>query len=171
MATETIPELPTPPQQTPAEFSQEFKENWMNVRLAHEGLMIEDIQKRNLKVHELADAVRHGTVGKPAPASSPAGAEDVGVKIGNKEFHYHIQTTQAAQANTSTSAPEASPQVAGTTNKLGKLAAAAALIGAGGIGVAGVNMAIDYLNKPAPVVTQPAVDTDTDTNSKLRFED
>jgi len=141
----------------------------MNVRLAHEGLMLGDIQKRNLKVHELADAVRNGTIGKPAQTAAPAEGDDVGVSIGNKQYHYHYQTTQAAQANTTT-APEAAPMASGSST-LAKVAAGAALLGAGGIGTVGLGLAIDYLTKPSPpAVTQP-IDTDTDTNSKLRFED
>jgi len=164
MAETTNP--PTPTEQTPAQWNEEFKEHWMNLRLAHEGLMLEDIQKRNLKVHELADAVRNGTIGKPA--SAPTEGDDVGVSIGNKQYHYHYETTQAAQANTTTT--EASPAMK-ATNTLGKIAAGAALLGAGGIGTVGIGMAIDYFTRPSPpVVVQPA-DTDTDTNSKLRFED
>ncbi len=163
-------ELPTDPtQQTPAQFNEEFKENWMNVRLAHEGLMLEEIQKRNLKVHELADAVRTGTVGKASQPSAPAAeGEDVGVSIGNKHYHYY-QTSQAAQANTTTT--EAAPMAAAQpTSTLAKVAAGAALLGAGGIGTLGLGMALDYLTNPSPpVVTQPA--PDTDTNAGLRFKE
>lgn len=60
------------------------------------------------------------------------------------------------------------PQVAQQgSNWTGKLAAAAALLGAGGIGSLFTTLALNYANKPeAPQVVQPS-DTDTDTTATI----
>ena len=159
--TAEIPEAPAPPDDLP--WKEELLQQWMQTRLAHEAMMLDKIQQQNKRVLELADAARTGTIGKESAASTEG--DDMGVSIGNKEYHYHYENAQ--QANSTT---EASPAMK-ATNTLGKIAAGAALLGAGGIGALGIGMAVDYLTKPSPpVVVQPA-DTDTDTNSKLRFED
>lgn len=174
MATETTAELPNPPETTPEQFKQEFKENWMNSRLAHEGLMLEEVQRRNRATHAMAKFAATADVAQLVKDLSPDATEgdDVGVSIGNKTFIYH--TAQAAQANTTTQAPEAAPLAASnTTNTLGKLAAAGALLGAGGLGAVGAGLAIDYLTKPdpAPIVQPVQPGIDTDTNAGLRFKD
>jgi hypothetical protein len=173
MPTETTAELPNPPETTPDQFKQEFKENWMNARLAHEGLMLEEVQRRQRATHALAKFAATANVDELVKDLSPSATEDdgVGVSIGNKTYVY--TTAQAAQGNT-TSTVEASPQVgSSTTNTLGKLAAGAALLGAGGLGTLGAGLAIDYLTRPdPPAVVQPAQPgIDTDTNAGLRFKD
>lgn len=178
MATETTTELPTPPETTPDQFRQEFKENWMNTHLAHEGLMLEDVQRRNRATHAMAKFAATADVAQLVKDLEPDATEgdDVGVSIGNKTFIYN--TSQAAQeTNTATTqAPEASPQVAtpqaSTTNTLGKIAAGAALAGAGGLATLGAGAVINYLTQPSPpVVAQPAAGMDTDTNAGLRFKE
>ncbi len=161
---ETTAELPPPPTPEDLPWKEELLQQWMQARLAHEGMMLDKIQQQNKRVLELADAARTGTIGKESAASTEG--DDMGVSIGNKEYHYHYENAQ--QANSTTT--EASP-VAKASSTLAKAAAAAALVGAGGIGVVGVNMAIDALTRPdpSPVIVQPA--TDTDTNAGLRFKD
>lgn len=170
---ETTAELPTPPDwdQTPEEFSQEFKQQWMQTHLAHQGMMLDKIQRQQAIVEATARFAATGDSAQLAKEITPQGVEDaeMGVSIGNKEYHVHNYPSSPV-TNTTTTTTEASP-VAKASSTLAKAAAAAALVGAGGIGVVGVNMAIDALTRPdpSPVIVQPA--TDTDTNAGLRFKD
>lgn len=173
--TTTPPELPLPPDwnQTPEEWNEEFKRNWMNTRLGHEGFMLEKIARQQAIVEANARFAATGDSSQLAKEITPTEIEGdgMGVSIGNKEYHVHYEMP-ASNTNTTTSTVEATPQVgSSTTNTLGKLAAAGALLGAGGLGTLGAGLAIDYLTKPEPtVVVQPA-QQDTDTNAGLRFKE
>jgi len=164
------PELP--PELSEAEdWREDVKKEACGLWLAHRGLDVKRVQQNNaiaLATIKFSATGDRAQLAADIERAATMDASDMGVNIGNKEIHYHYSTAQAAQANTTTT--EASPAMK-ATNTLGKIAAGAALLGAGGIGTVGIGMAIDYFTRPSPpVVVQPA-DTDTDTNSKLRFED
>lgn len=167
------PELP-PELVEPEDWREETKKEVVGLWLAHRGLDVKRVQQNNaialatIKFSATGDKTQ---LAADIERAATMDASDMGVSIGNKEVHYHYSTAQAAQANTTTTtAPEAAPMATGSST-LAKVAAGAALLGAGGIGTLGLGMALDYLTKPSPpAVTQP-IDTDTDTNSKLRFED
>jgi hypothetical protein len=165
------PELPPELLET-EDWRDDVKKEACGLWLAHRGLDVKRVQQNNaiaLATMKFAATGDKATLAADIERAATMDASDMGVSIGNKEVHYHYSTAQAAQANTTTTT-EASP-VAKASSTLAKAAAAAALFGAGGIGVVGVNMAIDALTRPdpSPVIVQPA--TDTDTNAGLRFKD
>lgn len=171
MASESTTQTPEVPEGfTEPMTLDELVKHWAAMRLGHEAVMLDKIPKINKYQFDSAEFARTGVWPE---ASANAAGEDMGVSIGNREIHNHYHTastTQTAQANTTTAAPEASP-MASTTNTLGKLAAAGALLGAGGLGTIGAGLAINYLTKPdPPAVVQPAPSIDTDTNAGLRFK-
>lgn len=171
---ETTAELPTPPDwdQTPEEFSQEFKQQWMQTHLAHQGMMLDKIQRQQAIVEATARFAATGDSAQLASEITPQGVEDaeMGVSIGNKEYHVHNYPASPVTTTTTNTTTEASP-LAKTTNTLGKVAAAAALLGSGGIAGLGASLVVDYLTRPDPPAVVQAVDTDTDTNAGLRFKD
>lgn len=170
----------TPTPEVPEGFTDpmtldELVKHWAAMRLGHEAVMLDKLPKVNKYQFDAAEFAR---TGKWPEQTATAESADMGVNIGNREIHNHYHTastTQTAQqANTTTQAPEAQPQVgSSTTNTLGKIAAGAALVGAGGLGTIGIGMALDHLTKPdPPAVVQPAEPgVDTDTNAGLRFKD
>ncbi len=134
-------------------WKEKIARNWFNVRLGHEGMMLDKIQQQQKRVFEIADRAANGTTGKP---SQSAGDDDMGVNIGN-EIHYH-GVQQAASTVTNTGTPGLSTAA--------KAALVVALLGgAGGVGYA----AADLL-KPEPAVVQGTdTDTDTDTITEMDF--
>lgn len=150
----------------------ELVKHWAAMRLGHEAVMLDKLPKVNKYQFDAAEFAR---TGKWPDQAATAESADMGVNIGNREIHNHYHTASTTQeANTTTSTPEATPQVgSSTTNTLGKLAAGGALLAAGGLGTLGIGMAIDHLTKPEPtVIVQPAQPgIDTDTNAGLRFKD
>lgn len=70
----------------------ELLENWANVRLAHEGVMVDKVQRASRIVEWLA---KHAADGKYDASDFPA--DDMGVSIGNK-----IYVTQPGTDQTST---------------------------------------------------------------------
>ena len=156
------------------DWREDVKKDIVGLWMAHRGLDLKRVQQNNaiaLATMKFAASGDKAQLAADIERAATMDAEDMGVSIGNKEVHYHYSTAQAAQANTMTTAPEASP-MASTTNTLGKLAAAGALLGAGGIGTLGIGMALDYLMKPPPTpIVQQQPNIDTDTNAGLRFKD
>ena len=71
----------------PTTWVDELVQNWANVRLAHEGMMLDKIGQQTKRVFGLADAAANGTLGKGQSAE----AEDMSVSIGNK---YYVQQSQ-----------------------------------------------------------------------------
>jgi hypothetical protein len=116
---------------------EKFLLNWMQTRLAHEGMMLNKILRQNRIVEQLAAQTREGKFSGGQTPSDLEG-EDMGVSIGN-ETHNHY---------------EGGPRPIGL---LGKLIVAASLL-AGGAG-AGVLIS-ELLSADLP----PAVDTDTATD-------
>jgi hypothetical protein len=180
MATaETQAETPDIPPELLEEgdWREDVKKDIVGLWMAHRGLDVKRVQQNNaiaLATMKFAASGDKAQLAADIERAATMEAEDMGVSIGNKEVHYHYSSAQAAQANTTTQAPEAAPLAASnTTNTLGKIAAAGALLGAGGLGALGVGMAVDYLTKPEPaVIVQPAEPgIDTDTNAGLRFKD
>lgn len=175
----TQAEAPDLPPELTAEddWREDVKKDIVGLWMAHRGLDVKRVQQNNaiaLATMKFAASGDKAQLAADIERAATMEDADMGVSIGNKEVHYHYSTAQAAQANTTTSTVEASPQVgSSTTNTLGKIAAGAALLGAGGLGTLGAGLAIDYLTKPEPtVIVQPAQPgVDTDTNAGLRFKD
>lgn len=151
---EMTAEAPVPPEEVPESWKEEFGRLWLQTRLGHEAMMLDKMQKQNAEVMALAKATRTGTVGQP---DAPEG-EDMGVSIGNKEYHYHYANSQTA----TTSAPTAAPQAATTTTQgstvsnlaktAGKYALLAAL--AGGSSGLGALVASYFLKSDSTVINQ-----------------
>jgi hypothetical protein len=132
-----------PTQATEAQ-RQKFELNWARMRLGHEGMMLEKIQRQNRIVEHLAAQTRDGKfTGGPVP-SVPEG-EDMGVSIGN-ETHNHYA-----------GAPK-------SLGSLGKLVVAASLLAGGG----GVGALVSQLLPSNPPLPPPAV-VDTDTITDVAF--
>lgn len=169
------PELP-PELTAEDDWREDVKKDIVGLWMAHRGLDVERVMRNNavaMATMKFAASGNKEQLAADIERAATMDADDMGVSIGNKEVHYHYSTAQAAQANTTTSNVEATPQVASsTTNTLGKLAAAGALLGAGGLGTIGAGLAINYLTKPdPPAVVQPSPNIDTDTNAGLRFKE
>lgn len=139
---------------------QKITKDWAGVRLAHEAMMLDKINKQNQRVFALADQTMTGKF-EPT-AAPPASGDDVGINVGNesKEYHYHYQMAGGAgeQQRPITASPLAS---------VGKLLAAA------GIGVGGL---LAYQNWPEqqpaapPAVEQPAPIEFNERNWNLGIE-
>ena len=155
------------------DWREDVKKDIVGLWMAHRGLDVERVMRNNavaMATMKFAASGNKEQLAADIERAATMDADDMGVSIGNKEVHYHYSSAQAAQANTTTSTVEASPMA--STNTLGKLAAAGALLGAGGLGTIGAGLAINYLTKPdPPAVVQPAPSIDTDTNAGLRFKD
>ncbi len=125
----------TKSEETPRE---KFELDWARMRLAHEGMMLEKIQRQNRIVEQLAAQTRDGKfTGGPVP--SVPEDENMGVSVGN-ETHNHYGGGETK-----------------SLGSLGKLIVAASLL-AGGAG-AGV-----VVNQLLPSAPPAAVDTDTVTD-------
>lgn len=140
--------------------------HWPRIRLGHEGMMLDKIDRQRQIVEQLAQNQMTGNYTNTElwPKADDGNGEDMGVKIGD-EIHYHTTTTQPA-------APQPATPVESTSSKLLPYLLAAALAGGSGLGGA---LLATQLAKPAttvieqPVVQQPNIDTDTDTQYELRI--
>jgi len=142
-----IPELDTP-KTWPEWLKEKIAPEWAMIRLGHEAMMLDKIQKQNKIV---LDNVRSlNSSGGMGGGAGEEGEDDMGVNVGNTTHnHYSTETVQTSQGST-----------------LGKLATAAALLTAGGAGALGL---ASYL-KPDYHVAPPAmVDTDSDTTVEGGF--
>lgn len=72
----------------PTTWQEEIAQNWANVRLAHEGMMLDKIGQQTKRIFGLADAAANGTLGKGQPTE----AEDMSVSIGNKIYMQQTPT-------------------------------------------------------------------------------
>ena len=128
-------------------WKDEFKEKWLETRLAIDGLMVDRVQRQQRAEETLARHARKlAGVEEDRPQEEQS---SMGVSIGNKVFNHY-------------EAPQKTEAPAGGS-LLAKAAIAAALISAGG----GAGMvANQFMSFPAAVV-----DTDTDTLSVIDFPD
>lgn len=128
---------------------------WMQSRLAHEGMMLDKIQKQNEMVRELAVKSANGTIGRDH--KMPSG-DDMGVRIGD-EVHNHFwpPTHGKGTKPTEPTQPTApTPQQPSSTNDWLKSALlAAGLLGAG----AGATAIYNYATAPS----EPPKFTDTNS--------
>lgn len=117
----------------PLSWQERLKKNWADVRLAHEGMMLDKIGKQNQIVRDSIRKIQGGDM--------QSEGDDMGVNIGN-EIHYH----QESQTN--------SP-IKSLASKL-----APYVIGALGAGVVGIGVAA-LSDKAMPAAPAAATDTDT----------
>jgi len=115
-----------------------FTKNWANIRLGHEALMLDKIQRQNRIVEVVA---RNTMTGEMEDTEGLPGNDDMGVAIGN-EIHNHWQSS--APADVATSGPSLASKIAPYL--------ATALLAAGGTGLGAY-----VLGTPAPSTP----DTDT----------
>lgn len=118
------PEVQSPDPTQPANWKEEFEQQWLQTKLGYEGFMLDKTQKQQAAVMKLAEQAKTGKFD-----SDPATAEDMGVSIGNKVINYHMAST-ATNAQT-TATDNSKPSTLGT---VGKYAAIAALMAGSGIG-------------------------------------
>lgn len=147
-AAEAAVETPEAPDVPEEDSGRSWLENlirqWALIKVGHDAMMLDKIQKQNGEVLALARATRTGTLGKPDPSQ---GDDAMGVQVGNehKEYHYHYATAQNAASTVQTGARALS--TAGKAAVLG-----AAVLGGGGLGA----LAMNYLSQPdPPAVVQP----------------
>lgn len=108
----------------------EILNNWANVRLGHEALMLDKIQKQNQIVNDTVRGQQR-ELGYEVTDMD----EDMGVSIGNKVTHIHQ------------SAPE---PVKKASSLLGPALVAGSVLASGGVGAAGM-AALSYLTKSETV--------------------
>jgi len=138
---------------------EKVAKNWINTRLAHEGMMLDKIQRQGALVRRLIRKTQNGTLGTATDEPEDAvEADDVGVMIGN-EIHNHYgqqPTPSAPSASVSSGAgTEARPATVETAETpLWKKAAALAAVMAGTGGAAGL---ASYLTTQ-PAEKPPAVE-------------
>ena len=147
------PQESTPPESALKKAADWVIPHWTRVRLGHEGLMLDKIQRQNRIVEIDAKNAAAGKSGKTADLEdwpSNRGDDAMGVKIGD-EIHHHYPPP-----------PEAPVQK--TAGTLAKIALTAALLGTG----AGGGVLVPWLlgafgggDKPTAV--------DTDTQYELRL--
>jgi hypothetical protein len=111
----------TNPKTLASDWRNKLLRNWANMRLGHEGMMLDKITRQNRIVEVLA---RNAATGDVSDVSGWPEGDDMGVNIGN-EIHYHGGNPAPVQPMEKTPAPTASKVLPWI------LAAAAALGGAG----------------------------------------
>lgn len=136
---------------------QKITKDWAGLRLTHEAMMLDKINKQNQRVLSLADMTRTGKFDAPLP---PQSSDDMGINVGNesKEYHYHYQMAGSGGPQ-SPSSPLSS---------LGKLLTAAG-IGVGGL-LAWQNWPEQTQPSAPPAVEQPPPIEFNDRNWNLGVE-
>lgn len=127
-------------------------------RLAHEGVMLDGIVKKQAHVLRLAKWAASGSQeGLPqAREDSPEQVDDMGVNIGN-ETHNHFQIEMKEQPPQPTLTEKAK---SGAWKLILSAVAGGGLVALGGL--------LGQLwNRPQPAPAPPAVDTDTDSTLDL----
>jgi hypothetical protein len=156
---------PTPASLDPQIQSQReaIAQNYYQLRLGYEGMMIENLQRQAKIVERLALKTQDGTVGQASEPANLETGEDMGVSVGNT-IHYHyeqpaasdggnvLETVKSGAAAADSSVAAAAKSGMATT--LGKAALMAALAATGaGAGVAVPWWLGAFAAKTAPAVT------------------
>lgn len=138
---------------------EEIKQQWMQARLGHEAMCLDNLQRGARIVERLALKRQNGTIGRADPGLEEFDkslGDDMGVSIGNRTVHNHYP-------------PAAVKPSFRSGWGLKKLALWAALLAAGG----GTGAALPWLLEPlqpGPAVAPPQR-ADRDTLFELRFGD
>ena len=141
--TATAETLPAQPPEAES-WKQKFEREWLQTKLAFEGMMLAKINKQNAEVFKLAGMARTGKF-ETTSSGGTSPEEDMGVSIGNT---YHFEAKPVSSDTTTTTQAK--------TAGLGK-AATAALIGASLLGGPITGAATAYfLNRDPAVVEQAA---------------
>ncbi len=131
--------------------------HWPRVRLGHEGMMLEKIQRQNRIVEITARNTMTGKVDDVADWPSSEG-EKMGVEIGDHVTHNHYYDKQMALAALAgkdvaeQSAPKKAPGI------LAKAAIVVALAGSGGAAGVAIPWLMGMFDKPPPPSVPAAVD-------------
>lgn len=143
------PEVQSPDPTAPANWKEEFEQQWLQTKLGYEGFMLDKIQRQQEAVFKLAEQAK---TGKFDSAPGTSAAEDMGVSIGNKVINYHMASTATSTPTTTTTSTPVSK--VGNVAKWAAIAAALAGSGAAGAGLTA------YLLKPeVPAVVDPTAYT------------
>ncbi|MFH1184690.1 MAG: hypothetical protein V1755_06580 [Chloroflexota bacterium] len=137
----------------------ELKQNWANVRLAHEAMMLDKLQHDGRLIRRLARKTQDGTLGQATAEPEDAEGDEMGVSIGNTIYYGQpnpVPTTSPPPPVTPAPAPVTEPAGPSAATPLWKKAlATAALVGAGATGGVGIPAAYQAL-WPAEQQVQPA---------------
>lgn len=140
--------------------------HWPRVRLAHEGLMVDKIQRQSRIVEQLARNTMTGDNQDVSGWPGHEGDDSMGVNIGD-HIHYHAASEQPApQQPPATPAPTSAAPAAATPPTeqpksvwrtwLARTALVAGGLGLGAGGLAGYNAMTADDENPAVAVEQPA---------------
>lgn len=156
----------------PATWREEFEQQWLQSRLAHEAIMLDKMQKTIARGERLANFAVSGNA-----SDIVSEGEDVGVSLGNKITNNYYNTEQTATTSASPAAPPTATQPAAPVASAGSAVVAgvyrwvkpaligASLLGGGGLGGVVLTKMLTPSSPPATVIQG-----DTDTNAGLRFK-
>lgn len=150
--------------QTKAEgvLREKFSQNWADTRLAHEGMMLDKIQRQTQIVEQLAAQTRDGKFSSGEVPATPE--DDMGVSIGNEIHNHYPAATPPEDRPPEVATPTIEAQPVGS---LAKWILAASLLLGGATG-AGVAVLINQARSPDPPTTTPHV-VDTNTTTDVMF--
>lgn len=130
---------------------EKVKRNWINMRLGHEAMMMDKLQKQGALVERLVRKAQDGSLG--TSTDEPEEADSMGVMVGNEiHNHYGPEPTEASPSVS----PGADTDVGLAEVPAWKKAAALAAIVAGMGGTAGLASYLTSRGQDTPpAVTQP----------------
>lgn len=142
------------------ELGLELAESFYGLRIGHNAVALDELQKGNQIVRSLAKKTQELCLGKDEPPSG----DDMGVSVGNKITNYYGMATPASEPEVAR--PNIAPASAATGSLAKTLLVSAALVAGPGIAVA-IPWALGAFDKPD--VPAAAAVTDTDTQYELRI--